>query len=120
MNRTRAKELAPIIQAFADGKAIEWLNPKTKRWEIATSPTWADDITYHIYTEPKLVPFTYQDINILGKCVYENGYPFQRTHMIIGIDNSGVVFHNKGVSFKDLLEKYKFVDDSPCGKLIEK
>jgi hypothetical protein len=35
MNREEAKALLPVIQAYADGKEVEWRNPKDKLWEPA-------------------------------------------------------------------------------------
>ncbi len=32
MNRERVKELLPIIQAFAEGKQIEWKYPRDSMW----------------------------------------------------------------------------------------
>ena len=40
MTRKEAKELMPIIQAFAEGKTIEFRNSDGE-WEEADSPTWA-------------------------------------------------------------------------------
>lgn len=61
MNKQEAKELLPIIQAFADGKAIE-VRSNSKynpgEWIETTTPTF--DIKSHEYRikpEPKYRPF---------------------------------------------------------------
>lgn len=61
MNRQQAKELLPIIQAFADGKAIE-VRSNSKynpgEWIETTTPTF--DIKSHEYRikpKPKYRPF---------------------------------------------------------------
>ena len=42
-----------------------------------------------------------------------------RTFLITGYEDSGVVVDNKWIGMDELLEKYKFLDDSPVGKLEE-
>ena len=61
MNRSQAKELLPIIQAFAEGKTIE-IRSNSKynpgEWIETTTPTF--DIKSHEYRikpEPKYRPF---------------------------------------------------------------
>ena len=63
MTREEAKELLPIIQAFADGKATqfrckngEWLDIITNEFDFIRSP---DD--YRIKPEPKYRPFKTQE-----------------------------------------------------------
>ena len=61
MNRERAKELLPIIQAFADGKKIEMAlfdgDGALSEWSDVFFPTWSDDYIYRIKPEPKYRPF---------------------------------------------------------------
>lgn len=66
MNRNQAKEFYPILQAFAEGKAIEC---RTRTWELNKgwqySTTWKeteelkfqDTYEYRIKPEPKYRPF---------------------------------------------------------------
>ena len=66
MNRNQAKEFYPIMQAFAEGKAIEC---RTRVWELNKgwkySTTWKeteelkfqDTYEYRIKPEPKYRPF---------------------------------------------------------------
>ncbi len=56
MTREEAKELLPIIQAFADGKTIEFRNSDGE-WEEADSPTWGKRFIYRIKPESKYRPF---------------------------------------------------------------
>ena len=57
MDRERAKELLPIIQAFADGKEIEYSVRGSNAWANTSYPTWIDDRDYRIKSEPKYRPF---------------------------------------------------------------
>ena len=60
MTREEAKELLPIIQAFAEGKAIQF---KTKYvdWIETDCPTWVKQSQYRIKPEPKYRPFESQE-----------------------------------------------------------
>lgn len=56
MNRERAKELLPIIQAFADDKTIQLRGRYTDGWEdLRTSANFDDnDIEWRIKPEPRV------------------------------------------------------------------
>ena len=56
MTREEAKELLPIIQAFADGKTIEY-RTSGGAWKVAQTPTWSSCLFYRIKPEPKYRPF---------------------------------------------------------------
>lgn len=58
MTREQAKELLPVIQAFAEGKEIEFRNKSFKEWSIIENPSFDPNITnYRIKPEPKYRPF---------------------------------------------------------------
>lgn len=58
MNRSQAKELLPIIQAFAEGKTIEFRNKSFKEWTEIDNPSFDPTITnYRIKPEPKYRSF---------------------------------------------------------------
>ena len=45
MTREEAKELLPIIQAFAEGKAIQYKNIYGS-WSEINNPSWENDYKY--------------------------------------------------------------------------
>jgi len=54
MNRERAKELLPIIQAFAEGKDIQWRNTTGEEWQSTTGNlSFFDNWCYRIKPEPR-------------------------------------------------------------------
>ena len=59
MNRNQAKALLPIIQAYAEGKAIEsrCIKGDTSLWYDDKDPSFDDDFEYRIKPEPKYRPF---------------------------------------------------------------
>lgn len=56
MTREEAKELMPIIQAFTEGKTIEY-KEYGGAWKVAQTPTWSSSLYYRIKPEPKYRPF---------------------------------------------------------------
>ena len=60
MTREEAKELLPIMQAFAEGKTIEYRG-LGGAWKVAQTPTWSSHLFYRIKPEPKYRPFKTQE-----------------------------------------------------------
>ena len=56
MTREEAKELMPIMRAFAEGKTIEY-REYDGEWKTAHTPTWSSRLFYRIKPEPKYRPF---------------------------------------------------------------
>ena len=59
MTREEAKQLLPIIQAFAEGKAIEsrCIKGDKSLWYDDEDPSFDNDLEYRLKTEPKYRPF---------------------------------------------------------------
>ena len=60
MTREEAKELLPIMQAFAEGKTIEY-RESGGAWKVAHAPTWSSCLFYRIKPEPRYRPFKTQE-----------------------------------------------------------
>lgn len=60
MTREEAKELLPIIQAYAEGKTIQYLD-KDLNWQDFDDHTFSGCISYRIKPEPKYRPFKTQE-----------------------------------------------------------
>ena len=138
MDRNQAKEFYPILQAFAEGKAIECRTKPSalsKSWqgmndwtEIKEIGYW-DNIEYRIKPEPKYRPFKdakecwqeMQKHQPFGWIISQNG---EVNSLIIFIDNEGIVIgdRNNGVigfvTATDLF-KIKFADGTPFGVKVE-
>jgi hypothetical protein len=56
MTRERAKELAPIIQAYGEGKAIQYEDGG--HWRDVLDPAWSNVARYRIKPEPFTRPMT--------------------------------------------------------------
>lgn len=58
MNREQAKELLPIIQAFTEGKKIEYREKGEEYWGVTNTPTFNINANeYRIKPEPMYRPF---------------------------------------------------------------
>ena len=64
MNREKAKVLLPIIQAFSEGKQIQWFKPDSDEWIDVVGGDNVDfedlaesNVAYRIKTETKYRPF---------------------------------------------------------------
>ena len=126
MTRDEAKEMLPIIQAFAEGKDIEYRTKGfNENWKKVTQiPALSfKSFEYRIKPEPKYRPFanTEECWNEMQKhqpfgWIKRNGYYYN----IVSTDITSVrIINNKGaiiiVSFSNLLSSYTFVDGTQFG-----
>ena len=128
MNRNQAKALLPIIQAFAEGKAIEsrCIKGDTSLWYDDEDPSFDDDFEYRIKTEQKYRPFANAEECWVEMCKH---HPFgwvktkQGTHrLIVLIDEERLMAGAQNIewSYRTLFnEKFTFVDGTPFGVKVE-
>lgn len=125
MNRNQAKALLPIIQAYAEGKAIEsrCIKGDKSLWYDDEDPSFDNDFEYRIKSEPKYRPF-----NDAEECWAEmqKHQPFGWIIFPNGEVNSLIIF-NEGIAIGDRnngvigfvtatdLFKIKFADGTPFG-----
>ena len=119
MTREQAKELLPIIQAFAEGKIIEY-SYDGEHWENTDAPSWDCDVMFRIKPEPKYRPFKNQE-----ECREEMhkhpdfGWIIAKDSKImyhiyvIGIGH--VLIHSMSISFPETFAEYEFTDGTPFG-----
>ena len=124
MNRNQAKALLPIIQAYAEGKAIEsrCIKGDTSLWYDDEDPSFDNDFEYRIKPELKYRPF-----NNAEECWQEmqKHEPFGFTkfknakggYYIVTFIASGVIvgMNNTPFSYKDMFDSYTFADGTPFG-----
>ena len=128
MNRKEAKELMPIIQAFAEGKAIESRCVKGDKslWYNDEDPSFDDDFEYRIKPEQRYRPFKdaeecwqemlkHQPFGWVKLKYTESGY-----YMLKGISSQVVIgFNETPFSYKKVFEDYTFANGTPFGAKIE-
>ena len=123
MTREKVKELLPILEAYANGKTIQYCNQEY-HWEDVKPDEQldfgGDVINYRIKSEPKYRPF-----NSPEECWEEmqKHQPFgwvkneQMKFNIVCIRPNGTVrtvINNSWYSFKDSF-RLKFIDGTPFG-----
>jgi len=138
MTPERAKELLPIIQAFAEGKDIELLrDDRTRSWQVSKNLDFScSPDNYRIKQAP--APPIYRPFNdnemldLLGKCIKrKNQYHSSMTGTVVAIQISqleisqkyGLVVaygHPAGSDVRiltrdDLLNSWTFLSGHPCG-----
>ena len=135
MDRNKAKEFYPILQAYAEGKVIECRTKLsfiegldvTNDWTEMKEIEFRNNTEYRIKPEPKYRPFKdaeecWQEMlkhNPFGWVRLkdtESGY-----YMLKGIASQVVIgFNETPFSYKKVFEDYTFTDGTPFGVKIEK
>ena len=119
MTREETKELLPIIQAFVEGKIIQYKN-SSGVWAETDCPVWAKHTEYRVKPEPKYRPFQSQE-----ECWNEmlKHQPFgwirnkiNRTMIHISFAHGGyVMLATDTRGFSDVFDKFEFIDGTPFG-----
>ena len=120
MNRQQAKELLPIMQAFAEGKTIEFRTNAISKWIETTTPKFDLLHEYRIKPKPKYRPFKDSE-----ECFEEmkKHQPFgwiKASHgqfLITGLGNDKASFgiSDNWHSYNYIFESYTFTDGKPFG-----
>lgn len=130
MTREEAKELLPIIQAFAEGKTIQvkvtdsgwydWKN-KTDELNFESGPQ-----KYRIKPEPKYRPFKTQE-ECWNEMLKHQPFGWLKGKMSKNISLIGNIYINKEIwitwatneknvySASDLFNNFTFIDETPFG-----
>ena len=121
MNREEIKNLLPVMQAFADGKEIQYVNSEGR---VSDKETMFDDVSYAFRYRIKPEP-TYRPFRNVEECWAEmqKHQPFgwiinSYGHFeITGIKKEGVCFGvvNNFHGYEYLFTDYLFADGTPFG-----
>ena len=119
MTREEAKQLLPIIQAFADGKNIQLLD-ECEWHDVYETVFYGNTDKYRIKPEPKYRPFKTKE-----ECWEEmmKHQPFgwiknndtKRLRNIDSIGNSSIDIKGSTLYFDVVLNVYTFADGTPFG-----
>lgn len=124
MNRKEAKQLLPIIQAFAEGKGVEtktgsgWIS--IENMSFAGNPD-----SYRIKPEPKYRPFRDSEECWQEMLKHEPfGYTYDRLNnirdSITKVATTGVSYDSPTViSFAEIFGRFVFADGVPFGMKVE-
>ena len=143
MTREEAKKLLPFIQAYGEGKTIQWYKPDRDEWEDLTTAgnDYVDfediagyEVCYRVKPEPKCRPFKNAE-----ECWNEmkKHQPFgwlkdkdselrniqalteKMSTIADGVYLRGINLINGWHVFEEAVEEYTFADGTPFGMLEE-
>ena len=130
LTREEAKEMLPIIQAWADGQTVDWYDPAIG-WRLSGFTMDFDKKPnfYRIKPEPRYRPFKTREecwnemhkhpdfgwvkVNVNVTCEYEQIVricDYRKTELTFNIANSDDVYTSEM-----MLNSYTFTDDTPFG-----
>lgn len=130
MTREETKELiaenrTAVMQAYVDGKQIQFFNEYTREWEDIPAPNWLRDTSYRVKSETKCRPFKNVDECWREMLKHE---PFgwlrekgRNVRTQIGfIHTEGIQGTSGGSSnYKAFFDCFSFADGTPFGILEE-
>ena len=127
MTREEAKQLLPIIQAFAEGKAIEsrCIKGDKSLWYDDEEPSFDNDLEYRIKPDTTYRPF--KDAEECWQELLKHkpfGYTYDRFNgirdCITKVATTGVSYDSPTViSFEEIFDKFVFADGVPFGIKVE-
>lgn len=114
MNRQQAKELLPIIKAFAEGKGIQAYNPSEKKWydKYESIDFCSESPKYRIKTESKYRPF--KDVEECWQEMQKH-QPFGWTKEKGGTKYGLITDVDDGMRYSEAIKEYVFADGEPFG-----
>ena len=122
MNRNQAKELLPIIQAYAEGKAIEsrCIKGDKSLWYDDEDPSFDDDLEYRIKPEQKYLPFKdaeecWQEMLKHKPFGWVKSTLFKDFALVKRVTTLYVEINRDIIDYKDALDKFTFADRTPFG-----
>ena len=127
MNRKEAKELMPIIQAFAEGKTIQYYDSliDIADWEDCENPNF-ENLTYkfRIKPEPTYRPFVnaeecWQEMQKHQPFGWVKSTLFKDLALVKRVTTLYVEINRDIIDYKDALEKFTFADDTNFGVKVE-
>ena len=136
MDRNQAKEFYPILQAFAEGKAIECRTKPSIVKGTSVPNDWTEmkeiehwnNIEYRIKPEPKYHPFKdaeecWQEMEkhkYFGWIKCKDASVPSKFMIINSVRNEGISI-TSGIDFtySELIEYYTFIDGTPFGVKVE-
>ena len=128
MNRKEAKELMPIIQAFAEGKTIQYYDSliDIADWEDCENPNF-ENLTYKFRIKPETTyrPFKdaeerWQEMQKHQPFGWVKSTLFKDFDLVQRVTTLYVEINRDIIDYKDALEKFTFADDTNFGVKVEK
>lgn len=130
MTKEETKERINVMQAYLDGKDVEYYDEQNGVWNLIFNPSWSDKLRYRIKPET-----TYRPFDNAQECIEELkkhepfGWVKHRPHVgdccspITGIRCDGIVdfieLREDWLRPSTVFEYYTFLDGTPFGIKVE-
>lgn len=121
MTKEQAKQLLPIITAFAEGKTIE-VKDHRSNWNEINDPNFDEcPAFYRIKSAPKYRPFknAKECWNEIGKHSHFGWIKFKGEEesyiCCYGIEDNGIFYNSAKWTFESIFDDFTFIDGSPFG-----
>lgn len=114
------KEMIEVMQAYVDGKSIEFRVHNEGTWFDVQNPMWDWNLKdYRIKPEPKYVP--YDSVTEVERDKWVKRKPNGRLYRITELDPSDntVNIYRGWRDLKSLFNDFTYEDGTPCGKKVE-
>lgn len=133
MTREETAERIKIMQAYVDGKQIQYAEDDTDVWHNIDEPDWHSDYEYRIKPEPKYRPFKDADecwqemlkhepfgwvktiANIPELHNISAIFPSAEFPVLLGIDLEGGEAREYSLKLSEMYDLYTFADGAPFG-----
>ena len=122
MTREEVKEMLPVLQAFAEGKAIEsrCIKGDKSLWYDDEDPSFDNDFEYRIKPEPKYRHFAnaeecWQEMQKHQPFGWVKSTLFKDLALVKRVTTLYVEINRDIIDYKDALEKFTFADDTNFG-----
>jgi hypothetical protein len=123
MTRERAKQILPLLQAYAEGKTIQI--KADDGWEDLNEPSFAEpfDSLYRVKPEPKYRPFASKE-ECWNEMLKHQPFGWVRSEyggyfFIDSIRENGGYHGSASFTFEELFEQCTFPDGTPFGVMEE-
>jgi hypothetical protein len=114
----QAQIIREIMDAVLQGKEVQ-IHKESNWVNVGEDPDLMLVLAYpcRVKPEPEYIPFTFEDAkDLIGKVVVDK-------HSIATIDYldvNGCTVSMTSWTYEAVLERYTFLDGTPCGKLVNK
>ena len=107
-----------VMQAYKAGKTIESTPNNNDYWAVNLDPKWNwVHIKYRVKEEPELVPFSYEDAELLIGKVLKHKHSADYV-VVTRVSKPLVSLNGFNSYYEELLDDFTFLDGSPCGKFV--
>ena len=114
----KLKDLWPLIYTWLNGGRVQIKIISDWRDVQSISDFKNFNNEFRVYSEPKLVPFTFEDKDLFK----DKWFRLKTTRGLFKasyIDESLITIGASQNSYSELMQLFEFEDGSPCGKYIE-